>query len=378
MSHAEEDWTNRRAWRSLVERVASLVDNDCFGAVGIQALNRVHSPVILRGNARPDEPVTEQSLFLVASLTKPVVAAATMSLVEAGVISLNQRVSEILPEWNRGERRRITIRQLLCHASGLPDQLPSNVELRNQRAPLDEFYRLTTEVPLDYPPGKGSRYQSMGYLVLGRLIEQLSGEPLPEFVRRTIFEPLQMHNTFLGAAEGPQRSAVLRRVIDVQLPREQADCSGHWNSDYWRSLGAPWGGMLSTPSDVLTFCREMLACYHGTGKLLSSASVREMCAPQLEFFEEMPKRERRFRSWGLGWRHNWKSHAETFGDCLPPLVVGHWGATGCLMWIDMQAESAAVICTTVPSSESRSQLVRLSNLVHTAVQQSQAHRQLTT
>jgi len=367
MSHAEEDWTQLRSWGRLAERVEQLVGEGGFGAIGLQALSRFRSPVILRGNARPNAPATDENLFLVASLTKPVVAAATMTLVEAGVISLNQRVSEILPEWNRGERRRITIRQLLCHASGLPDQLPNNVELRNQQAPLDEFYRLTTEVPLDYSPGKGSRYQSMGYLTLGKLIEHLSGEPLPAFVHRTIFEPLKMRNSFLGAT-GPDRSSVLNRVVDVQLPREQDGCTGHWNSDYWRSLGAPWGGMLSTPADVLTFCREMLACYHGAGTLLTAASVREMCAPQLEWYEEMPKRERCFRSWGLGWRHNWKTHAETFGDCLPPLTVGHWGATGCLMWIDMEAETAAVICTTVPSSESRSQLVQLSNLMHVAIQ----------
>ncbi|WP_146503112.1 serine hydrolase domain-containing protein [Rubinisphaera italica] len=370
MSFSREQWEELEEWSYLKSMISKLVTNDKFSAISLQAFCETSSPVLQMGRQRQDAELNDDSLFLIASLTKPVIATAILKLVELGKLSLNQRLSEILPEWNRGEKRRITIRQLLCHASGLPDQLPENLELRDQQATLDEFYQRVIDVSLDYPPGTSSRYQSMGYLVLAKVVEKLTRLSLEEFIHLQIFIPLGMNNSFLGIPASANSTALLNRVVDVDLPEEQLELTGNWNSDYWRSLGAPWGGMLSTSADMLKFCVEMTKIQRGAGTILSSASLKEAYQPQLSFFEQMSEREKNYRSWGLGWRHNWKAHPETFGDTLPENVIGHWGATGCLMWIDLDTNSAAVICTTKPSSQSRVKLVQLSNMVHTVIQAS--------
>src|SRR5262249_23970960 len=106
--------------------------------------------------------VTADSIFLFASITKPVTAAALMLLVERGLVTLSDPVSRYLPEFTGEARHKITVRNLLSHTSGLPDMLPENIELRRAHAPLSEFVRRTYKTPLLYPPGTGFQYQSMG------------------------------------------------------------------------------------------------------------------------------------------------------------------------------------------------------------------------
>ncbi|HWL10654.1 MAG TPA: serine hydrolase domain-containing protein, partial [Planctomicrobium sp.] len=86
-----------------------------------------------------DVPVDEQTLFLIASLTKPMVAMGILLLVERGKLGLSQRVSEFLPDFREPARRLMTVRHLLTHTSGLPDMLPDNLPLRQAQAGLDAF-----------------------------------------------------------------------------------------------------------------------------------------------------------------------------------------------------------------------------------------------
>ena len=112
MSFSREQWEELEEWSCLKSMISSLLTDESFSAISLQAFCETASPVLLMGRQRPDAELNDDSLFLVASLTKPVVATAILKLVELGKLSLNQRLSEILPEWNRGEKRRITIRQL--------------------------------------------------------------------------------------------------------------------------------------------------------------------------------------------------------------------------------------------------------------------------
>src|SRR5690606_38418144 len=148
----------------------------------------------------------------------------------------------------------VTVRHLLTHTSGLPDMLPNNRELRESHAKLETFVAGACEAEMGFPPGRGVRYQSMGFALLGAIIQSVAGRPCRDFLRTGIFEPLWMHDSELGApadwydGSSPRLSRFsLIRVSDDQ--KAEATDWG-WNSRYWRTLGAPWGGMLSTAGDL--------------------------------------------------------------------------------------------------------------------------------
>src|SRR6185503_7986952 len=152
-----------------------------------------------RLSRKPDSAqVTPDSVFLLASITKPVTACALMLLVERGRVSLKDPVSRYLPEFTGGGREKVLVRDLLAHTSGLPDMLPENIELRRAHAPLSKFVRHAYKTPLLYDPGTSFRYQSMGILLAGEIVERLSGMRLREFEQKEIFQPLGMNHSALG------------------------------------------------------------------------------------------------------------------------------------------------------------------------------------
>jgi len=342
------------SWQAAVDFAQSLIDDGHIRDLSFQTLTDKPSELAALTSETNSDRQTSP-LYLVASLTKPVVAAAVLTLVNEGELLLNERVGVRLPEWNRGERRKITLRHLLCHTSGLPDQLPDNIEMRDRHASLDEFYEGAVQTPLEFSPGSRAQYQSMGFVVIQKLVEDVTGQSLPLLIRERIFNPLQMEDTYLGS-EANQRT-ILDRVCPVELDDDQTANAGNWNSNYWQTLGAPWGGMLSTPTDMLKFC----AAFLNDNPVIRPLIRLEMTTNQLPYFEDMNPRELKHRPWGLGWRFNWKTHRETFGDLLPAQTIGHWGATGSLMWCDLSARRACVICSSRPTQSSRPALIRLSN-----------------
>src|SRR4029077_20161007 len=147
----------------------------------------------------PGSPKVEpDSVYIVASITKPVTATALMMLVERGKVSLSDPVSTYLPEFTSSEKSKGRVLDLLAHTSGMPDMLPENTELRRAHAPLSEFVKRSYTTPLLFKPGTEFRYQSMGILVAAEIVERISGMPLREFERKEIFEPLGMQHSALG------------------------------------------------------------------------------------------------------------------------------------------------------------------------------------
>jgi CubicO group peptidase (beta-lactamase class C family) len=309
-------------------------------------------------------PIQPETLFLVASLTKPVVAMAVLHLVEQGRLALNQRVGDFFPRWPDPAKRLMTIRHLLTHTSGLPDQLPHNQTLRQRHAPLSEFVAGAIETPLHFPVGRGVQYQSMGYALLGSIIEAASGLPFQAYLREQLFLPWGMLDTFAGLDSG---STGHPTIAEVRVPPEQIGGEDwNWNSPYWQSLGAPWGGLLSTAEDLTRFLDVMLQPETQFPSVLSRASIEEATANRLHDFPGVSDADRRTRGWGLGWRLNWKEHRHTFCDLLPAQICGHWGATGTLMWMDRARHRAFVALSTQPVQDHAGSLIQLSNLVTAA------------
>ncbi len=302
-------------------------------------------------------------LFWVASITKPLVAAAVVRLIERGHITLDDRVADFVPEFAENGKENVGLRHLLTHTSGLCDQLPENVALRAAHAPLSAFVEGTCRQSLLFTPGTMVRYQSMGFTMLGEIVARVSGLSLAEFLRREFFEPLGMADTSLGAPDD-----WAGRIVPVQLNDEQAASDWNYNTPYWRSLGSPWGGLVSSPLDLARFCRMMLDEGElGKVRVLSPASVRAMTTNQLVGFPLLPEEERRCRPWGLGWRLRWPGQSSHFGDLLGLNAYGHWGATGCMLWIDPDADAFCILCTSRQPGDDGRYLARLSNAVAAAL-----------
>jgi len=271
------------------------------------------------GKARVDSP------FLIASITKPMTATAAMILCERGRLSLDDLASKHLP----GVDKRLTLRHLLTHTSGLPDMLPDNDDLRRRNAPLSEFVKGAMKVPLAFEPGTKVQYQSMGILLAAEIVERVSKRPLREFLHDELFKPLGMSRTALGMGKYKMTD-----VVRSQVEPTPETTHWDWNSAYWRDLGAPWGGAHSTAADIAAFLR---AFAKPLGKPVSKATARMMTSNQATGLTP---------GWGIGWS-------------VSPKPFGHSGSTGTLCWADMenQRDTIFVLLTSLPAAISNKLII---------------------
>ena len=211
-----------------------------------------HARVVLhqgfgRLNRGPGAPATRpDTLYIVASISKPVSVCGLMLLVDEGRVALDDRVQRYLPEFQGRLKERVLVRHLLSHTSGLPDMVPENTQLRRAHAPLSEFVAAALRTPLLFEPGTRFSYQSMGTLLAAEIAERVSGMRLRDLLRSRIFRPLGMQRTMLGL-QGPT-------VEETAIFQENGNSedSRRWgpNSPYWRAMGHPWGGLHATAGDL--------------------------------------------------------------------------------------------------------------------------------
>lgn len=350
---------------SIEETLRSVLDASPVSTLDLEFGDARAARIRLRyDNSALAKPVSDDRVFLTASITKPVVTMHAIQMLADGAFALNDRVGRFLPEFDRAGLRRICIRHLLTHTSGLPDMLPDNEALRASHAANSDFVRRTADITPDFPVATDCRYSSMGFAVLAALIEHITGDPLRTSLKADLLTPLGMSRTSLGLSD---EQFSREPGLPCELPAWQpADSDWNWNSRYWRTLGAPWGGLLSTVSDLGRFARSLLGAWAGSQEsagVLSPSASRTALTNQIECYPDLSDSLRRTRAWGFGWRLNWPDHAACFCDLLPPDAAGHWGATGTLLWIDPASSRYAVLLTTTPYEVSGSTLQRLSNVL---------------
>jgi CubicO group peptidase (beta-lactamase class C family) len=291
-----------------------------------------------------NDPTSTDTIWLIASVTKPVVAAGICLLLERGELVLDDPVRRLIPEFSGEDRAGVTLRHLLTHSSGLPDMLPEDRELRRAHAPLPEFIRRICTTPLLFAPGTDVRYQSTGIALLGEVIERVTGQRCRDFLDREFFQPLGMTSGALG-----WKPEFAERLATVRLPDEQQGTDWHWNSPYWRDFGAPWGGMFATAEEFTRF----LGMVGGGGvwdcrRYLGRATVSEMTRNQTADLPDLPDAVRRRSTWGLGWRHAAGRESDYLGDLVSSSAFGHGGATGTAVWHDSQTGVSFVLFTNQP------------------------------
>lgn len=360
------------------------VDRDLFPAVSAAVGTGDSAPQTFQAGwltAAKKVPLADQPIFLIASPTKPLTAMALMMLVEAGEVALIDPIARFFPEFAAAGKEAITVLHCLTHTSGLPDMLNEHVELRRSHATLDEFAKRVCAVTPKFVPGTAVMYQSMGTLMLGRIVERVTGQSLPRFLDERVFKPLQMSDTALGMNDSWEQTdswgkpARVTRITELRAPGNASlgmsnwsgDTDFGWNSPYWRRLGAPWGGLLSTAQDMARWCRHLLAIQQGANGVISRATLVAMTRNQLAVQPDVPETERRCKPWGLGWQLNWPGLVGGFGGLLSPAAYGHWGATGTMVWIDPERNAYAVLLTSEPLPGDRRTHVQFTNMVCAAL-----------
>jgi len=286
-------------------------------------------------------PATLDTLYDMASCTKAVATTTTaMLLVQDGKLSLDDPVSKYLPDWNRDDKRNVTIRNLITHTSGLPSYC-SRDKVEASRKPgesrPDALIRFIAELPLQYKTGEGHVYACLNFLTLARVNEEASGMSQGTLLRRRLFVPLGMVNSGYYMSEGKKLMAAPTvggehfRQGRVHDPLADYYCTGY------RCSGN--AGLFSTANDLAKFCRMMLSDGVWNGKQIFKPETIDLFATN-----QLPEGVR--GSQGIGWGI---SRRVPFGTSLnegtKKACFSHAGYTGTYIHFDRLAGTFVVVLT---------------------------------
>jgi uncharacterized protein YbbC (DUF1343 family)/CubicO group peptidase (beta-lactamase class C family) len=282
-----------------------------------------------RRSVDPSEPMTDDTIFDVASLTK-VVATTTsvMQLVEQGRIRLRDPVAQFIPEFGARGKERITILHLLTHTSGLAPDLPLEVEFHG----TEDAIRRASDLTSSSAPGERFVYSDINFFLLGDIVRRVSGERLDRYAKAHVFDPLGMQDTmFLPPDSLRPRIAPTQRCRPLAWPCSDPAAPflrGVVHDPTARRMDGVAGhaGLFSTAADLSRFCRMLLngGVLDGA-RVLSPATVARMTTPST------PAAMKDVR--GLGWDID-SSYSSNRGDLFPIGSFGHTGFTGTSLWID--------------------------------------------
>lgn len=265
--------------------------------------------------------MTEDTLFDMASITKPIATATSvMLLVEQGKLRLGDPVAKHIPEFAANGKEKITIEQLLTHQGGL---IADNSIKDYEEGPDKAWERLFALKPAS-EPGTKFVYSDVSFLVLGKLVERVSGQTLAEFSTSNMFKPLGMTET--GYLPGEE----LRRRAAPTQEREGRWMQGEVHDPRAYKLGGVAGhaGLFSTAEDLAVYAQMML----GQGEY---AGVRIM---KQDTWSEMTKaRAVSSGQRGLGWDMQ-TGYSTNKGKSLSSKAFGHGGFTGTVLWIDPELD----------------------------------------
>lgn len=277
---------------------------------------------------------TFETIYDLASLTKPLVTGLlTAQLVERGVVTIDDHVAEHLTEFDLDSKREITIKHLLTHTSGLPAWRPLYLFAKDKTDAL----RAIAQQPREYQAEERVIYSDLGFIVLGFLLQKVTGATLVELAQREIFQPLKLQRTFFNPAAAA-RTGIAACENGNAYEREmcERDFAGQvydgWRNDViWGEvhdgnahfLGGAAGhaGLFATAKETVTLANQFIA---GLSGLLAA----ETC--QL-FRQNMTRglNEARSFAWQLA-----ATQDSTAGSTFPPDAFGHTGFTGTSCWID--------------------------------------------
>lgn len=285
------------------------------------------------------EPMTVDTIFDMASLTKPVATATSiLLLMEQGKLKPEDLVSKHWPEFGANGKEKVTVEHLLLHTSGLiPDNAIADYADGRTKA-LERVAGLKLQTPL----GTQFRYSDVNFIVLGELVERLSGMPVDQFAKKHVFEPLRMTDT------GFNPGAVLKKRVAPTGLRDGNIILGEVHDPRAFKLGGVAGhaGLFSTADDVTRYCRMLLRGGELDGKrILAEKTVKqftdahEVPGPAAKD-GSIPKLARSF-----GWDVDTSYSAPRGNLFRKGTGYGHTGFTGTSAWVDPDTKTAIIILT---------------------------------
>jgi CubicO group peptidase (beta-lactamase class C family) len=305
------------------------------------------------GNRRQQparQAMTVDTVFDLASLTKPIVTATSiMLLLEQGKLQVKDPLYRHLPQFKEGKQRQVTIEHLLLHTSGL---VPDN-SLRDYQSGKDEAMRRLLQLQPRTIPGERFRYSDVGFMLLGIIVENVSGERLDVFARKHIFQALGMKDTTYNPGKDlVARSAPTEKRQGKWLQGEVHDPRAHL-------LGGVAGhaGLFSSADDLAVFCQMLLDGGQLQGKrILAPATVRLLTSPR-----KVPGGLR-----SLGWDVDTR-YSSNRGQLFSTDGFGHTGFTGTSIWVDRPSRTAVIFLSNRVHPDGKGNVIRLRHQVATIV-----------
>ncbi|MFW9826342.1 MAG: serine hydrolase domain-containing protein [Candidatus Thorarchaeota archaeon] len=229
---------------------------------------------------RNKEKVNLDTVFEAGSISKSLTAAAVLHFIEKKILTLDENINNILQTWKLPENEftkesKVTLKHLLTHTSGvnLPDSMfsyddkfiPTIEQVLNGEPPA-----LNDPVEVLFSPGTKHQYSNHGFIIIQKILEDISGKEFPKIMKEIIFEPLKMNNsTFYYPSEGMKKT--------MASPH---DLNGEAKETGLHHTALAQGGLLSTPTDLAKFMLELMKAYQGkSNRILSSALVKNMLTP---------------------------------------------------------------------------------------------------
>jgi CubicO group peptidase (beta-lactamase class C family) len=304
----------------------------------------IHGAIGHRAVLPEKETMREDTIFDLASLTKVVATTPSMMLlVEEGKVKLDAAVKDYVPEFNGEGRERITVRQLMTHTSGMKPDLP----LKPVWSGHDTAIRMICATPPDRAPDERFRYSDINFILLGEIVQRVSGEPLDVFAKQHVFEPLGMKETTfnpgaklrprIAPTERDENGVMLRGIVHDPTARRMGGVAGH-------------ARLFSTTFDLARYSRMILNNGELDGKrFLKPETVQLMTSVQTP----TTMTDRR----GLGWDID-TGFSRPRGLLFPLGSFGHTGFTGTCLWMDPFSKTFYVFLSsrlhgTDPKTDSR-------------------------
>lgn len=339
------------------------------GRAGRLALSTTHGRL---DHEEGSAPVTDSTIFDLASLTKVVATTtAVMLLVDDGVLELDAPVMRYLPEFGRDpDKHTITVRHLLTHSSGLPGWRPYHLDGLRGRTP---YLLAIAKTPLEFDPGTSTQYSDLGAIILGLVVERLSGQTLDVLLQERVFGPLGMRDTGFNPllwTQGQSRadgdvpitlSSILDRIAptEVDTTFRHRHIRGEVHDENAWALGGVAGhaGLFSSTRDLARFAQMLLAGGRfGHLRLIREETIAAFTRPS----EEGVAR-------ALGWEAQ-GAHSSA-GDAFSPLSYGHTGFTGTSLWVDVEKNLFVILLTNrINPTRENPRIGPLRKAVHYAVQ----------
>jgi CubicO group peptidase (beta-lactamase class C family) len=325
-----DDDSDRLRARVLAVLEEAVSDRAFPGAVAAVVRNGRDDIVVACGHETYDpsaRPVTIDAIFDVASLTKVVATTtAVMQLLETGEVRLRDHAGKFIPQLDRPPARKLTIFQLLTHTAGFPGGEVSHRHCRDRTEMLEAVF----SSDLVHPPGSKRVYDDLSFIILGCIIEKVTGSSLNAYCEARIFAPLQMSDTMFAPP-----SSIRDRIVPTEIDDSRGGLiRGTVHDDNAYRLGGVAGhaGMFSTIRDLSRFCRMILGRQsEGAAGVLSERSIALMSSAQWRDADG---------EYGLGWDRRQSRYMSGIKD---PDAIGHTGFTGTSMVVSRARETAMVL-----------------------------------